>query len=156
MQQRKHCSCKWDHIACVGARPKPQVAAKPLAQIADAVVCPLCVMLSHLLQLEHIDDYLPPWDLWAVSASALLGLHHMHSHGIVHNDVKLSNIICVDGVFKLIDMGCCSYLTEDSDGGGRHACAVHQVQAEPAACAALLVAASTAAERQGLLAVQQR
>lgn len=35
----------------------------------------------------------------------LTGLQYLHEHGIIHGDVKPSNIVVVDGVAKLIDFG---------------------------------------------------
>lgn len=51
------------------------------------------------------DGPLPPMEVVDIAAQAALGLAHAHAQGIVHRDVKPSNILLGDGVVKVLDLG---------------------------------------------------
>ena len=43
----------------------------------------------------------------------LLGMQYMHSHGLIHRDIKGGNILTTkDGIVKLADFGVATNLTE--------------------------------------------
>src|SRR5262249_45189370 len=48
---------------------------------------------------------LPADDCLSIGLSLAKALEHLHAHGLIHRDVKPSNIIFVNGVPKLADIG---------------------------------------------------
>lgn len=51
----------------------------------------------------------------------LLGLAHIHSHGIIHRDIKGANVLLDErGCAKIVDFGCCKDLNQNTatQGGG--------------------------------------
>jgi serine/threonine protein kinase len=48
---------------------------------------------------------LPPMEVVDIAAQAAQGLAHAHAQGIVHRDVKPSNILLGDGLVKVLDLG---------------------------------------------------
>eukprot|EP00002_Diphylleia_rotans_P037794 TRINITY_DN848_c0_g1_i4.p1 TRINITY_DN848_c0_g1~~TRINITY_DN848_c0_g1_i4.p1 ORF type:complete len:300 (-),score=60.68 TRINITY_DN848_c0_g1_i4:1712-2611(-) len=63
--------------------------------------------LDHLIQRhQQSRRYLDEDLIWTYFAQICLGLNALHKHGIVHRDLKSSNIlICQKGVLKLADFG---------------------------------------------------
>lgn len=56
-------------------------------------------------QKHRIADNDQPLGLKAVTMQILAGVEHMHSHDIVHCDLKLENIFLANGVIKIGDFG---------------------------------------------------
>ena len=73
-------------------------------------------------QKFRIEGPMPPMDVASYAAQAALGLAHAHGQGIVHRDVKPSNLfLSKDGHVKVLDLGL-SVLME-ADGGSSFATA---------------------------------
>lgn len=58
-----------------------------------------------LLQILHEDGLLAPEAAISVLVQLCRGLSFVHGRGIVHNDVKPSNVMFSDGVVRLLDFG---------------------------------------------------
>ena len=59
---------------------------------------------------------LPPADVVAYATQAALGLAHAHKQGIVHRDVKPSNLFLGDdGQLKVLDLGLAALMEADED-----------------------------------------
>src|SRR5438046_7926259 len=59
-----------------------------------------------MLKLElQLRGALPVAECVQIALSLTRALEHLHAHGLVHRDVKPSNIIFVNGVPKLADIG---------------------------------------------------
>jgi tetratricopeptide (TPR) repeat protein len=64
------------------------------------------LLLGASLDIRLRDGPLPPEDVVGVAAGALRALGHLHEHGIVHRDIKSSNLwINEDGSVVLVDLG---------------------------------------------------
>ena len=58
-------------------------------------------------------------DACEVIAQAAQGLHHAHQHGLVHRDVKPSNLMVTrEGTVKLLDLGIARLVSEEDGGSG--------------------------------------
>ncbi len=106
-------------VAALGQLRHPHVVA---ALHADAIgSCHFLVMeyvdgqdLQHLIDRE---GPLPPARACALIRQAALGLQHLHDKGIVHRDVKPSNLLLAgDGTVKLLDLGIA--LLQSASGAG--------------------------------------
>ncbi|CAJ1967302.1 unnamed protein product [Cylindrotheca closterium] len=65
--------------------------------------------------------YLPHSTVWKVCHDIAAGLSHMHSHGLVHHDIKPSNILFVrnprfGAMCKICDFGLAGEIDSSSDG----------------------------------------
>jgi serine/threonine protein kinase len=62
--------------------------------------------VPHTLKLDlHRRGRLPVDDCISIGLALTTALEHLHSHGLVHRDVKPSNIIFINGTPKLADIG---------------------------------------------------
>jgi serine/threonine protein kinase len=85
---------------------RPQVLGVYQARGNLHLVLPfLSADLEHVIRDRSI-SYLSPADVKSWALMALRGLHHCHSHWIVHRDVKPNNMLLgADGQLKLADFG---------------------------------------------------
>jgi len=74
--------------------------------------------LEHLRAMDSDDDR--ESGLWALFADCITGLSHLHSLGVIHRDIKTSNIFVREGVGKLGDLGLATQgnNAEGSSGSG--------------------------------------
>lgn len=62
-------------------------------------------------------SHLPEWQARLITAEVVLGLEHLHAHGIVYRDLKMENVfIDGSGHIKIGDLGLSKYLDGDSTG----------------------------------------
>jgi serine/threonine-protein kinase len=91
--------------------------------------------LERLLQERGL---LPPTEVAAYMAQAALGLAHAHERGIVHRDVKPTNLmISEDGQVKVLDLGLGALMEADSEtsfatAAGRSVGTLHYMSPEQA------------------------
>ncbi len=76
-----------------------EVHTRPAAVILETLTG---ATLSHVIEFEGRSP-LAELGVLAVQLSSVLG--YLHRHGLIHLDVKPSNIVCQDGQVKLIDLG---------------------------------------------------
>jgi serine/threonine protein kinase len=70
----------------------------------------------NLSQLVRSDGPLPVADACEIGRQAALGLEHAHQHGMVHRDVKPSNLMLTrDGTVKVLDLGLARLLDRPGD-----------------------------------------
>uniref|UniRef100_A0A7S4MVH2 Protein kinase domain-containing protein n=1 Tax=Odontella aurita TaxID=265563 RepID=A0A7S4MVH2_9STRA len=67
---------------------------------------------------EEDDDDRCDARLWSLFGQCVRGLAHLHSRGVVHRDIKPTNIFVLDGVAKIGDMGLATYSEGGGGGGG--------------------------------------
>jgi serine/threonine-protein kinase len=91
----------------VGRLDHPNVVR---AYDADAIGPTLYIVMEYVPGLSLGQKFknsgpMPPLEVVDIAAQAALGLAHAHAQGIVHRDVKPSNILLGDGVVKVLDLG---------------------------------------------------
>jgi WD40 repeat protein len=90
-------------------RSTPSLGSAPPAGSGEVVTrhSPLVThYVPHTLQLDlHRQGRLPVDDCLRIGLALTTALEHLHAHGLVHRDVKPSNIIFVNGTPKLADIG---------------------------------------------------
>ena len=77
---------------------------------AKSLITDHCLLITSyipktLKRLMHDRGALPPAECITVALSLARALSHLHGHGLVHRNVKPSNVIFVGGVAKLADIG---------------------------------------------------
>jgi serine/threonine protein kinase len=87
-----------------------------------AAGCPYFVMEfvegNNLDELVERDGPLPVAKACEIIRQAALGLQHLHEHGLVHRDVKPSNLMLTPaGEVKVLDLGVARDLHEPEEGG---------------------------------------
>jgi serine/threonine protein kinase len=71
---------------------------------------------SNLAQLVRAGGSLPVADACEIARQAAVGLEHAHGHGLVHRDVKPSNLMLAsDGTVKVLDLGLARLLDGPGD-----------------------------------------
>jgi serine/threonine protein kinase len=90
-------------------------------QTGRAAGCPYLVM--ELVEGESLDGFVGRYGPLAVAEAceiirqAALGLQHLHEHGLVHRDVKPSNVMLTpSGRVKLLDLGLALDLHQSGEG----------------------------------------
>ena len=64
-------------------------------------------------KIKDTDSFVPEKEIKRIMRDTCLGLHELHSRGIVHLDIKPENILeCYSGKFKLGDLGMARLLTK--------------------------------------------
>ena len=84
----------------------------------------------NLAQLVRFGGPLPVADACEIVRQAAVGLEHAHEHGLVHRDVKPSNLMLTrDGTVKVLDLGLARLL--DSPGDEAKATGSQQILGSP-------------------------
>ncbi len=84
----------------------------------------------NLAQLVRSGGPLPVADACEIARQAAVGLEHAHAHGLVHRDVKPSNLMLTcDGMVKVLDLGLARLL--DSPGDEVEATGSEQILGSP-------------------------
>jgi tetratricopeptide (TPR) repeat protein len=94
-------------VECCGnaTRPEPRLSTTPVLQDPDSYK-------SHTLRAELEKGRLPAARVLEIGQALTEALGHLHTRGLVHRDVKPSNVIFVNGRPKLADIG---LVTDASD-----------------------------------------
>lgn len=82
-----------------GAGEKATLSPAPIAPFSSAKYTP------HTLRADLAHGRLPAARVLEIGLTLTEALAHLHAHGLVHRDVKPSNVIFVDGRPKLADIG---------------------------------------------------
>src|SRR5207247_6834337 len=87
---------------------------QPSPQTDSLITNPLITDYSPktLRAAQQLHGRLPVAECVPIGLALASALAHLHRHGLVHRDVKPSNIIFVDGVPKLADIGLVADLSE--------------------------------------------
>jgi tRNA A-37 threonylcarbamoyl transferase component Bud32 len=73
---------------------------------------------TDLQQLVRQRGPLPVAEACDLARQTALGLQHIHERGLVHRDMKPSNLMCLaDGTLKILDLGLARWRTEAAAGG---------------------------------------
>ena len=67
-----------------------------------------------ILQQKLKSRYFSEKDLWSFAWQLCLGVLHLHSHDVIHRDIKCMNLFLKDGQVKLGDMSESRVLNHES------------------------------------------
>jgi serine/threonine protein kinase len=95
-----------------GLRMEDSDGNQPLPGHPQSSIFNLLLYTPHTLRADLEKGRLPAASVLAIGLALSEALSHLHSHGLVHRDVKPSNVIFVNGRPKLADIG---LVTDASD-----------------------------------------
>ena len=103
-----------NEIDCPSSRPQDARAPEPgLVTPSERDSYAATSYVPHTLRSDLGSGRLPPAQVLEIGLALTEALANLHSHGLVHRDVKPSNVIFVNGRPKLADIG---LVTDAGDG----------------------------------------